>query len=63
MMPKGHEAASQARFKKYMTMMDSMTAEELDNPKGISDPSRIKRVAIGSGRRIEEVISWLIRCT
>lgn len=61
LMPKGREKESQARIKKFMTMMDSMTNEELDstNPKLISEPSRINRVARGSGRTLKEVNEML----
>ena len=31
MMPKGHEKESQAKVKRYMTMMDSMTNEGESN--------------------------------
>ncbi len=30
-MPPGHEKESQAKIKRYMTIMDSMTAKELDS--------------------------------
>ena len=60
MMPQGHEAASQAKFKRYMTIMDSMTDAELDSPKGIVETSRMKRLAIGSGRRMEDVSALLL---
>ena len=60
MMPQGHEAASQAKFKRYMTIMDSMTDAELDSPKGIVETTRMKRLAIGSGRRMEDVSAQLL---
>lgn len=61
LMPKGREKESQARIKKFMTMMDSMTNEELDstNPKMLSEASRINRVARGSGRTVKEVNEML----
>eukprot|EP00250_Pteridium_aquilinum_P014339 c21925_g1_i1 orf=1537-3030(+) len=61
LMPKGREKESQARIKKFMTMMDSMTNEELDstNPKMFSEASRINRVARGSGRTVKEVNEML----
>lgn len=31
MMPKGHEKESQAKIKRYMTMMDSMTNDGKNN--------------------------------
>ncbi|KAL4185520.1 hypothetical protein AMTRI_Chr10g231090 [Amborella trichopoda] len=59
-MPKGHEKESQARIKRFMTMMDSMTNEELDssNPK-LFNESRIMRIARGSGRRVGEVMEMV----
>ncbi|CAM6101942.1 unnamed protein product [Calypogeia fissa] len=61
LMPQGREKESQTKIKKFMTMMDSMTNEELDstNPKLMSEPSRINRVARGSGRQIREVMEML----
>ncbi|KAJ4917537.1 Signal recognition particle 54 kDa protein 3 [Raphanus sativus] len=60
MMPKGHEKESQAKVKRYMTMMDSMTNEELDssNPK-VFNESRMMRIARGSGRLVREVMEML----
>ncbi|KAL3375009.1 hypothetical protein AABB24_006487 [Solanum stoloniferum] len=60
MMPQGREKESQAKFKRYMTMMDSMTDEELDstNPKILTE-SRIMRIARGSGRLVHEVMEML----
>ncbi|KAK8949712.1 hypothetical protein KSP39_PZI005764 [Platanthera zijinensis] len=59
-MPKGHEKESQAKLKRYMTMMDSMTNAELDstNPKIFND-SRALRIARGSGRSIRDVMEML----
>jgi len=59
MFPQGHEKASQEKFQRYLTMMDSMTDAELDHPKGIVEKTRIIRVARGSGRRIEEVVELM----
>lgn len=60
LMPKGREKESQAKIKRYMTMMDSMTNEELDstNPKLMND-SRIMRIARGSGRQVRDVMEML----
>ncbi|KAJ8774141.1 hypothetical protein K2173_009572 [Erythroxylum novogranatense] len=60
LMPKGHEKESQAKLKRYMTIMDSMTAEELDstNPK-LMNASRIMRIARGSGRQVRDVEEML----
>ncbi|MHC1567045.1 MAG: signal recognition particle protein Srp54 [Candidatus Syntropharchaeia archaeon] len=42
------------KLNRYKVIMDSMTEEELNNPK-IINASRIKRISRGSGSRIEEV--------
>lgn len=58
MMPKGKEREGQAKIKKFMCIMDSMTADELDHPnlaKIDNLPSRVARIARGSGRSIAEV--------
>lgn len=68
MMPKGREKESEARIKGYMTMMDSMTDDELDGidrQKGKKksgkmqvlkwDVSRLERVARGSGHSVQHV--------
>uniref|UniRef100_A0ACD5VUV3 Uncharacterized protein n=1 Tax=Avena sativa TaxID=4498 RepID=A0ACD5VUV3_AVESA len=60
LMPKGHEKEGQAKIKRYMTMMDSMTNAELDsaNPK-LMNGSRVTRVARGSGRTVRDVLDML----
>uniref|UniRef100_A0A0E0L4H9 Signal recognition particle 54 kDa protein n=1 Tax=Oryza punctata TaxID=4537 RepID=A0A0E0L4H9_ORYPU len=60
LMPKEHDKESQAKIKRYMTIMDSMTDAELDstNPKLMSE-SRINRVARGSGRAVKDVTDML----
>ncbi|KAI3936703.1 hypothetical protein MKX01_034132 [Papaver californicum] len=60
LMPKGREKESQSKIKRYMTIMDSMTNEELDstNPK-IMNESRVLRVARGSGRQLRDVMEML----
>ena len=60
LMPEGREKESQAKIKRYMTMMDSMTNEELDssNPK-LMNESRMMRIARGAGRQIREVMEML----
>ncbi|VVB17707.1 unnamed protein product [Arabis nemorensis] len=60
LMPKGHEEESRAKMKRYMTIMDSMTNEELDssNPKVFSE-TRMMRIARGSGRIVSEVMEML----
>ena len=45
---------TQEKMKKFRVIMDSMTEEELLNPK-IIDGSRIRRIAIGSGTSPQEV--------
>ncbi|OMO78549.1 hypothetical protein CCACVL1_14314 [Corchorus capsularis] len=60
LMPKGREKESQAKMKRYMTMMDCMTDKELDSssPK-LMNESRMMRIARGSGRNIREVMEML----
>ncbi|RCV17010.1 hypothetical protein SETIT_3G184500v2 [Setaria italica] len=57
---KGKEKEGQAKIKRYMTIMDSMTEKELDNtnPK-LMNESRINRIARGSGRLVKEVVDML----
>lgn len=45
---------SQARMRRFRSMLDSMTAEELDHPMVIKG-DRIRRIARGSGRKPQEV--------
>ncbi|OWM77517.1 signal recognition particle 54 kDa protein 2-like [Punica granatum] len=60
MIPKGQEKESQAKIKRCMTIMDSMTNQELDstNPK-LMNESRILRIARGSGRQVKEVMEMM----
>ncbi|KAG6744213.1 hypothetical protein POTOM_052924 [Populus tomentosa] len=58
LMPKGREKESQAKIKRYMTMMDSMTNEGNSNPK-LMNESRIMRIARGSGRSVRDVMEML----
>jgi len=60
LMPKGHEKEGQAKIKRYMTIMDSMTDAELDstNPKLMTE-SRVIRIARGSGRQVRDVMDML----
>lgn len=51
---KDQEKFAVGRIKKFLCMMDSMTEEELDSTKPLSE-SWIRRVAIGSGSTLEEV--------
>lgn len=48
------------KIKRFQHMMDSMTAEEMDNPKINFTTSRIIRVARGSGRHPREVEELLV---
>ena len=51
MLPQGSDAASAARIKSWLCMMDSMTAAELDAADvKIFTPGRLERIARGSGR-------------
>ena len=45
---------TEEKIKKFKVIMDSMTEEELLNPK-IIDSSRIRRIAIGSGTTPQDV--------
>ncbi|CAJ2645925.1 unnamed protein product [Trifolium pratense] len=60
LMPKGREKESQMKVKRYMTMMDSMTNEELDSssPK-LMNESRMMRIARGSGYQVREVLEMV----
>lgn len=52
MLPAGYEKSGVQRIKRFMTMMDSMTEDELDCKKGVAldkDLSRVIRIARGSG--------------
>jgi signal recognition particle subunit SRP54 len=50
--------ATQQRFKRFRTILDSMTAEELDHPQVIK-AERVHRIARGSGQRPQEVRALL----
>ncbi len=56
MMPLDDEKVrlSEEKMDKWLNIMESMTYEELDNPH-IIDKRRIKRIALGSGTRPEDV--------
>jgi hypothetical protein len=57
----GKEKESAARIKRFMTIMDSMTDKELDtpNPKVLEEPSRVLRLARGSGSHPHYVFELL----
>uniref|UniRef100_A0ACD5V4A1 Uncharacterized protein n=1 Tax=Avena sativa TaxID=4498 RepID=A0ACD5V4A1_AVESA len=61
LMPKGQEKDGEAKIKRYMTIMDSMTDAELDNPnpKKLMTESRTIRIARGSGRQVRDVMDML----
>jgi signal recognition particle subunit SRP54 len=50
--------ATQVRLQRFRTILDSMTAEELDDPQVIK-ADRIHRIARGSGQRTQEVRALL----
>ena len=54
LIPKGKEQEATARLKRMLYMMDSMTNEELDCVKPLNE-SRIRRIALGSGTRPNEI--------
>eukprot|EP00471_Norrisiella_sphaerica_P013158 CAMPEP_0184499240 /NCGR_PEP_ID=MMETSP0113_2-20130426/40938_1 /TAXON_ID=91329 /ORGANISM="Norrisiella sphaerica, Strain BC52" /LENGTH=528 /DNA_ID=CAMNT_0026887075 /DNA_START=119 /DNA_END=1705 /DNA_ORIENTATION=- len=61
LMGDGKEEESQARMKRFMTILDSMTNKELDGDNTIfnREPSRLERVARGAGvpiRAVHEVM-------
>lgn len=58
MIPKGQEKASTDRIKKFMSMMDSMTKDELDCVKPL-DESRVLRISKGSGASPKELLFLL----
>ncbi|RLG75142.1 MAG: signal recognition particle protein [Thermoprotei archaeon] len=45
---------SEKKMSKWLSIMDSMTYEELDNP-SIIDKKRMRRIALGSGTTVEDV--------
>lgn len=53
--PKGQEELAVGRIKGFITIMDSMTSEELDSDGKLLTPSRIMRIARGSGRQVRDV--------
>ncbi|PWA87328.1 signal recognition particle, SRP54 subunit protein [Artemisia annua] len=56
LMPKEHENESQVKIRRYLTMMDSMTNEELGSTDlKLMKESRIMRIARGAGRQVSEV--------
>lgn len=58
MIPKGQEKESTDRIKKFLSMMDSMTKDELDCVKPLTE-SRILRIARGAGANPKELVFLL----
>jgi signal recognition particle subunit SRP54 len=56
-LPAGLEEMGALKFKRTLVVLDSLTAQELDNGKALIEESRIKRVARGAGAKIEEVMA------
>ncbi|MDE1855770.1 MAG: signal recognition particle receptor subunit alpha [Candidatus Micrarchaeota archaeon] len=54
-MPKGALEESEEKLKKYKSIIGSMTKEERMNERLMHDSNRIKRVAIGSGTKEQDV--------
>ncbi|HID40683.1 MAG TPA: signal recognition particle protein, partial [Pyrodictium sp.] len=46
---------SEEKMRKWMSIMNSMTYDELDNPELLEQRSRVKRIAIGAGVEISDV--------
>eukprot|EP01108_Squamamoeba_japonica_P003055 TRINITY_DN2547_c0_g1_i2.p1 TRINITY_DN2547_c0_g1~~TRINITY_DN2547_c0_g1_i2.p1 ORF type:complete len:167 (-),score=66.43 TRINITY_DN2547_c0_g1_i2:40-540(-) len=60
LIPKGQEAEATKRLKGFLCIMDSMTSKELDDATLFQrEPSRIERVAYGSGHH-PQVIGQLL---
>ncbi|GJQ09940.1 hypothetical protein GpartN1_g1731.t1 [Galdieria partita] len=55
LIPKGKEREGTLRVKKFLSIMNSMTDEELDNPKVQFNQSRMIRISRGSGRDVKDV--------
>lgn len=60
-LPKGQEKESAAKVKRLMTLMDSMTDEELDSTdlKMLQDPKRMERIGRGAGRGPGDIVELL----
>lgn len=55
LIPKGKEREGTLRVKKFLSIMNSMTDEELDNPKVQFNQSRMIRISRGAGRDVKDV--------
>ena len=58
MIPKGQEKESTDRIKKFLYMMDSMTKDELDCVKPVTE-SRLLRISKGAGTQPKELLFLL----
>lgn len=62
LLPKGQEKEGQARMKRFITIMDSMTNKELDDEEFLKAKNldqRLMRIARGSGRSPDEIMELL----
>lgn len=57
--PKEMLDVQEDKLEKWKNIMNSMTKEELEDPESVMNPSRIERIAKGSGQDITEVRSLL----
>ncbi len=57
LLPKGNDKQSQMMIRRYITIIESMTDKEMDstNIKILQEPSRINRLARGSGSSPQQV--------
>ena len=58
-LPDGFEKHGVERMKKFIVMMDSLTDDELDSGKPITETSRIMRIARGAGVYPEQVVELI----
>eukprot|EP00826_Nyctotherus_ovalis_P056642 TRINITY_DN768_c0_g1_i7.p2 TRINITY_DN768_c0_g1~~TRINITY_DN768_c0_g1_i7.p2 ORF type:complete len:182 (-),score=87.12 TRINITY_DN768_c0_g1_i7:22-567(-) len=58
LMSKGKEKESAEKIKTYLCMLDSMTGDELETKKGLV-PSRLERIARGSGTSVKDVMTMV----
>ncbi|KAG2436546.1 hypothetical protein HYH02_011483 [Chlamydomonas schloesseri] len=61
LMPKGNDKQNQMMIRRYITIIESMTDKEMDttNIKMLSEPSRVNRLARGSGSTPAQVLALL----
>lgn len=58
-LPEGMEKHGVERMKKFIVIMDSLTSEELDSEKPITEGTRVLRIARGAGVHPEQVIELI----